>query len=313
MNRFSLPVLLGCTAISFAAGFGIAWQILPTTQPDLGVAAIPEPGAAPMAGGIAHNPWSKAAGAPSTGARSAYESAGQAPHPVTDEEQKLRDQAMADPAALRKLIQRYEAENNPAARESLRSIISSVDKPEAVAFVTRLAGSNDPARRQEAYEMLQNAPESAQVRGVLKQALASEQNPAALVQAINALKPAATDPSESDAIVGQLRGLSQHADPTVRGQSLLQLAQWDKTGSGQDRYAQALSDPAPQVRQAAIFAIAQSGVRSDAVKAGLMSMITSPSESREVKGSALQALERFALSKEEFVSYSQVRSQIGGG
>jgi hypothetical protein len=309
VNRFSLTVLLACTAFSFAAGFGLAWQMQPPPSADTTLAAAPSQ-PEPQSSSLSQNPFGKTAAPSAATQRSGYE--GPAAVAANPDEEKLRELAQSDPAALRSLMQRYESETDPAKRDALKGLISTVNKPEVLAFVTRLATSNDAARRQEGFQMLQSAPDSPQVRNVVKQALATEQTPAVLVQAISALKPAAVDPAESDAIVGQLRGLTQHADPAVRSQSILQLGQWDKNGAGQDRYTQALSDPAPEVRQAAIFAIAQSGVRSDSVKAGLMGVINSPSESRQVKGSALQALERFSLSKEEFASFSQVRSQIGG-
>jgi HEAT repeat protein len=92
----------------------------------------------------------------------------------------------------------------------------------------------------------------------------------------------------------------------------MQLGQWDKKGEGEDRLSQALTDRALEVRQAAIFAIAQTGVRSDAVKAALMGLINNPQESKDVRGSALQALERFSLSKDEYASFAQARAQMQG-
>jgi hypothetical protein len=311
MSKFSLPVLLTCTAFSFAGGFGIAWQMYGSERaPDVAIAAGAAAASDQQATGVNQNPWSKGSAVTPGGQYSAISQPSARDNSTVDEE-KLRQLAQSDPTVLRNLIQSYDSEPDQGKRETLKAIISSVDKPEVLAFMTRLATSNDVGRRQEGFALLQNAPDSPQVRSVLKQALANEQTPAVLVQAILALKPAAVDPAEADAIVGQLRGLTQHADPAVRSQSMLQLGQWDKNGVGQDRYAQGLSDPAPQVRQAAIFAIAQSGVRSDSVKAGLIGVINSPNESREVKGSALQALERFSLSKEEFTSFSQARAHLG--
>lgn len=237
------------------------------------------------------------------------------PEPALDSaaqvEQKLRESAQADPKVLRQLIARYDATTNPSEREALRAILGTLDKPEALAFFARLATSSSVAERQEAYALLQYAPNTPQTRSLLRQALTTEQTPSALVQAIAALRPTAVDPVEASAITGQLRSLNQHTDAAVRSSSLLQLAQWDSTGAGQDRYAQALSDPAPQVRQAAIFAIAQSGLRSETLKTGLFGVLSSSSESRELKGSALQALERFALSQEEFAKLSQARAEHG--
>ncbi len=224
----------------------------------------------------------------------------------------MRERAEADPAFLRSLIQRYETERKPEVRDMIKSVLASVQKPEALAFFTRLANSSDPAQRKEGYAMLQQmAPDSAEMRNLLKQALSSEQSPELLAQAVAALRPAAVDPAESEAILAQLGSLAQHADPAVRSQSVLQLAQWDKTGASQGRLATALADPSPDVRQAAIFAIAQSGARSEALKSALMGIISNGSESKEVKGSALQVLERFPLNKEEYTRYMQARAQAG--
>ncbi len=231
---------------------------------------------------------------------------------ATTEEQKLLELAQSGPAALSRLIQRYGTENNLHAKDMLKSVLSSVQKPEVFALSAQLATSTDAARRREGFELLQHAStEPAGVRNMVKQALAHEQSPEVLVQALVALKSAVVEPAESGAIVSQLDGLTQHADPTVRSQSVLQLAQWDKSGSAVARVSQALADPALEVRTAAVSALAQSGMRSDQVKAALLSMINNANENRDLKDSALQALERFALSREEYAHYVQARSRTG--
>ncbi len=98
----------------------------------------------------------------------------------------------------------------------------------------------------------------------------------------------------------------------MRSLSLLQLAQWDKVGASHQLWTQALADAAPQVRQAAVFAMAQSGTRSDEAKSALLDVAHNANESREVRGSALQALEGFTLSSEEAAKFNQVRSQVLG-
>lgn len=308
--KISIPVLFGSSGISFALGFALAWQTLSG-------GVLPAPAAqaaqsAPAAAGANQvaDLWN-GRGAPDAAAR----------HPAFDkplslaagdEEQKMRERAEADPGFLRNLIQRYETERKPEMREIIKSVLATVQKPEALAFFTRLANSGDPAQRKEGYAMLQQmAPDSPEMRNLLKQALASEQSPELLAQAVAALRPGAVDPAESEAILAQLGTLAQHADPAVRGQSVLQLAQWDKTGASQGRLAQAMNDPVAEVRQAAIFAVAQSGARSDALKSALMGIIGNGAESKAVKGSALQVLERFALSKDEYARYTQARAQAG--
>jgi hypothetical protein len=304
-------MVFGCSGISFALGFGLAWQTLPTNVPSAPSATQAAPAASGSANQIA-DLWNgrstPVAAAPAHPAIDAARIAA----PVSDEEQKMRERAQTDSAYLRTLIQRYESERKPEMRDMIRSVLATVQKPEALAFFTRLANSSDPNQRKEGYAMLQQmGPDSPEMRNLLKQALASEQSPELLAQAIAALRPGAVDPAESEAILAQLGNLAQHADPAVRSQSVLQLAQWDKTGASQNRLAQALNDPAPEVRQAAIFAVAQSGARSDALKSALLGIVANGGESKAVKGSALQVLERFSLSKEEYARYMQARTQAG--
>ncbi|MGZ3253474.1 MAG: HEAT repeat domain-containing protein [Burkholderiaceae bacterium] len=233
--------------------------------------------------------------------------------PGDDAQDKLRKLAQSDPDVMKNLMGRYAREIDPNAKELLRSVLSTIEKPEILEFSKQLATSGDAAQRKDGLAMLQNlSTDSQEVRNILKQTLATEQTPSVIVQALAALKPATVDPAESEAIVAQLKGLTQNADPTVRGQSVLQLAQWDKTGAAQNTLSQALTDQAPEVRQAAIFAVAQSGTQSDSAKTALMNMISNVNESKDVRGSALQVLERFKLSKDEMAKFTQVRSEVLG-
>jgi hypothetical protein len=43
-----------------------------------------------------------------------------------------------------------------------------------------------------------------------------------------------------------------------------------------------------------------------------MGMVNNAEESKDLRGSALQALERFSLSKEEYASFAQARQQMRG-
>ncbi len=43
-----------------------------------------------------------------------------------------------------------------------------------------------------------------------------------------------------------------------------------------------------------------------------MGLVNNLQESRDVRGSALQALERFSLSKAEYASFAQARAQLKG-
>lgn len=312
MKTFSMPVFMSSLSVSFALGFILALKVVDVETPEPSAAASRTPVPLPASGNQVADLWNHTGTQAAPAQPYAAPQPAQPSAPVSLDEQHLREMAQKDPIYLRNLIQRYEAEHKPEVKEMIKSVLASIPKPEVLAFFTRLANSSNPVQRKEGYAMLQQmAPDSAEMRNLLVQALTTEQSPENLVQAVAALQPAAVDPREANAIISQLGILAQHADPAVRSQSILQLAQWDKTGASHNRLTQALADPAQEVRQAAIFAIAQSGVRNDDVKLALLNVINSASESRATKGSALQVLERFQLSKDEYDRYMQMRAQSG--
>jgi hypothetical protein len=230
-----------------------------------------------------------------------------------DAEDALRRLVQGDPAARRKLLARYESAQTPQQRALLKTILSTVQTPDVMFFANRLAGSSNPLERKMGFEMLHSlAPDAPETRALVRRTLATDQSPEVLAQALATLQSGAADPEEAAQMVTQLNSLSQHADPAVRSASIHQLGQWDKSGESEERLSQALADSAPEVRQAAIFAIAQAGVRTPAAKAALLALVNNPLESRDVRGSAMQVLERFALSKEEYAAIAPVRAQMGG-
>lgn len=325
MDKMTSRGLIASVGASFALGFGVAWYLKPASAPvpDVAVAAQAASGSAAAGAAGFGDAWTqpapaRASLAPPAGNRGVDELWTQALLPQGqqaagyDAEDRLRKLAQTDPTALRKLLSRYDSDKTPQARDLLKSILSTVQTPEVIAFSARLAGSMNAAERKYGLELLQGlAPDSPETRSLVRRTLASEQSPDVLVQALATLQSSAVDPEESDQIVAQLKTLAQHADPAVRSQSIAQLGQWDKSGQGADRLLQALADPAPQVRQAAVFAIAQNGVKSDSVKTALIGLVNNSQESKDIRGSAIQVLERFSLSKEEYANFARARAANG--
>lgn len=307
------------TGISFVLGFGLAWAIWSPAPPEAALVTAAAP-TLPRAAGMGQlaGLWNNGeADLATTPALSLDERWSQRKLGKDSDQSRmeliesLREKAQFDRAGLRSLIERFDRERDPKDRQLLKAVLSSIQSPDVLALSSRLATSADPAQRQDAFDILKqlssNAPE---VRQLLKQAMATEQSPAVLSQAIAALTPSVVAASEGEAIVGQLTSLAQHADPAVRSQSVLQLGQWDRSAQAEGRLQQALADQAPEVRQAAVTAIAEAGIRSDSMKSALIEILRNGSESPQVKDGALHALERFSLSKEEFALYSQARVDV---
>lgn len=321
MDTSALRKSMVTVAVSFAAGFGVHWYI---QGPEAAVSAAATPAPAPTAPlkqfGDAWSPLPAAAPVAALRKDASVDelwSRALAPQGTQDTgydaEDRLRQLAQSNPVALRSLLQRYDSAPTPQARALLKSVLATVQAPDVVAFSNRLANSSNTADRKYGFELLQNlAPDAPETRSLVRHALANEQSPEVLVQALDALRPGAVDPDETALVVTQLKSLVQHADPAVRSQSITQLGQWDKKGEGADSLSLALADRAPEVRSAAVFAIAQTGVRSDAVKAALMGLVNNAQENKDVRGSAMQVLERFSLSKEDLASFAQARTQMRG-
>ena len=248
MDKITSRGLIASVGASFALGFGMAWFLKPAAAPapELAVAAqAPAGGAAAGPAGFG-DAWGQPAPArpsppPPAGNLGVDELWIQALLPQGqqaagyDAEDRLRKLAQSDPTALRKLLSRYDSDKTPQARDLLKSILSTVQTPEVIAFSSRLAASMNVAERKYGLELLQGlAPDSPETRSLVRRTLASEQSPDVLVQALATLQSSAVDPEESDQIVAQLKTLSQHADPAVRSQSISQLGQWDKSGQGAD-------------------------------------------------------------------------------
>jgi len=242
---------------------------------------------------------------------------------VDDPRQKLRKLAQHDPAVMKQLMQSYDKEFNSQIRQLIVSLLSGIERPEVLAFSGRLASSSDVAQRRDGFNMLQNLRgDSPEVRSIILQGMSGDKTPEAIMLALAALKPPASAENatsqtnvqapDAAAIVAQLQKLSRNADPDIRRQSILQLAEWDKADSSREQWAQALADQSPQVRQAAVTAVAQSGTQADTVKAALLGMASNPNESKDVRGNALQVLERFTLSKDEAANFSELRAQVLG-
>jgi hypothetical protein len=213
---------------------------------------------------------------------------------------EMYTKARTDPVSRKELFERYREAPEGEAKQMLRSMLINLNTPDAVAFFTELAASTDAAQRRDGFEVLRvTGPKRPEVREVAMQALAIEQDPTILSNAIGALHPAVATPAENAAVLKQLREFSRHTDPAVRAQSIRGLAGWDKSGESVPVLRQALSDRAEEVRGAAVVGIIENRVRTDDLKQELMRIAHDRAETAGLRMNAVIALERFELSGEE--------------
>jgi hypothetical protein len=161
-------------------------------------------------------------GSPSEGTREAFEG--------------LVALAKSDRKALDELLRMFEDHPDPDTKALLQSLLSQIGGPTVLDYSMRLAGSTDPAARRDGFDLLHRQPaQSPEIRDVLKRALTKETDPIALANAVSALQATAVPPNEAKEVVAMVRGLADHADPMVRRQSIMTLAQWDGSGDSSAR------------------------------------------------------------------------------
>lgn len=226
-------------------------------------------------------------------------------HRDTDLE-SLRKRAQEDPAYLRELLRRFAAEQQADTRGALLAVLSGVPHAEVLRTGKALAGSADPRLRKAGLELLTAFPLSEpEVRQLLTGQLGSETDPAMLKQLLGMLTPSTMPTEDAAPVVERLSALSQHPDPGVRSQSVLQLAQWDRGGDSEAMLHRAILDAAPEVRRAAMAGMVSAHVRSDRLKDALLEIASNPQSSAADRGAAVFALQEFPLSRAEYGLYQQ--------
>jgi hypothetical protein len=225
---------------------------------------------------------------------------------VGDDLDRESARALRDPAYLRSLMAQYASETDLDSRGALLAVLQSAANDEVLRFALALADSPNLATRRDGLALLQAySLDIAEVRDLLTRQIANENDPAMLRQLVEMLTPAVIPTEDVAPMLEQLTQLRQHPNPDVRAASVLQSAQWDKGGDIETFLHQAILDPAPQVRQAAIAGVTSSSARSDRLKDALLDIVGNPLSGDEERLSAIFALQSFALDRSEYAIYRQ--------
>lgn len=220
--------------------------------------------------------------------------------PLADHAEALA-RARAEPAYLRQLIDRYAEQTDPQQRHALIALLQRVGNDEVMRFGMQLAKGSDPAERKDGLRLLQAFPlDRAPVRALLTEQLRSESDPVMQTQLLQMLTPTVMPVEDAAPLVAELTRLRDSADPDVRAASVLQTPQWDRQTDMEPLLHAVLSDPATQVRQAAIAGIAANRLRSPRLKDGLLGIALDPAVPPQERAAAVFALQEFALSRAEY-------------
>ncbi|MBT2752542.1 MULTISPECIES: HEAT repeat domain-containing protein [unclassified Lysobacter] len=224
--------------------------------------------------------------------------------------QSLRERASRDPAFLQNLLQRFRNETEPAARGELLSLLNAVSGDDVLRFALSLAASTRAQDERDGLDLLRAySIDRAEVRQAVLSKLEQDGDPQRTAELVGMLTPT-TMPSEDAApVVAQLSALTRHADPAVRAEAVLQLAQWDDGAQAEDVLHRALLDASPQVRGKAIAGVQSSHLRSDRLKEALLDIAADPASSPADRGAAAFALQDFRLNRAEYGIWRRAQIQ----
>jgi hypothetical protein len=313
MKTLSLPRVLLASAACATLGFGLAelWR------GDAGAALPAAARAASFAGvsGSSALPPSPNTGDLDEDAATLWQVAQLASDPATQGEALNRLGALISESrhVFREMILRYDPQADSQTRELLRSLLvgDAQHRTEVTEFSLQLAASTDPQRRRDGFAML--ADLRADIAPALKlaaRALDNEHDPAVVRQAAAIVGQAAIAPAEAQALRPRLLELAGNEDASLRATGLYTLARLDKIGGAEPQLVQALADPAPEVRQAALAAMQANATRSEALKQALWTLLESNAELPALRRSAAQGIERYPLEQAEYLRLKQAESRL---
>lgn len=232
------------------------------------------------------------------------------PHAPAADFQSQRERASRDPAFLQSLLQRYRAAGDPAVRGELLALLTAVGGEDVLRFALSLSASTRPEDERDALALLgAYSLERGEVRQALLDKLQRGGDPQRTAALVAMLVPATLPSEDAAPVIAQLEALAAHADPEVRAQAVLQLAQWDDGARTEDALHRAILDPSPQVRAKAIAGVQGAGLRSDRIKDALLAIAADPRSSAADRGAAAFALQSFRLNRAEYGIWRRAQAQ----
>jgi hypothetical protein len=222
-------------------------------------------------------------------------------------------QALAsDTTLFSAIVEDYGRTEERRFRATLRELIAASARPDVLRAGTELTHEARGLQRGAGFELLARLRPTPESYAIAMQAVAEDTDPTALAGALIALRSPGL-PSNADArqLLPRFIALAHHPDALVRAHAIQQLSDWDKTGEQATPIVlDALSDPDRLIREAAVGAVMIGGLRSEGLKGALLHTAGNPGEDPMLRGSALQALERFALTDAEQAQYRAGRGEL---
>ena len=211
--------------------------------------------------------------------------------------QQLKD----NPALLQQLMDEFRQEIDPARKRWLADVLGEVGDEQVTLLASELIFSGDADSRSLGLNLLQDIqPGNAQARDIVSSMLATEVEPAVLVDTLTALaRPGDVDDQSRANLADQVAWLTTHQDDTVRGISLDILSRWSNDARYTDVLLTGMDDPSERVRSAAAYALVNHEDKSPAVVERLFTTVATEDETSGVKRAAILALNSMPLTPDQ--------------
>lgn len=142
-----------------------------------------------------------------------------------------------------------------------------------------------------------------QVRDTFLTYLASTRDPSRREEVISTITPTPLSTEQLAPLLAQIQSLREANDPRIRAAGLVHLAQWDRGATIERPLREGLDDADPDVVRAAITAVSISNARSDELKQTLLLLASDSPPGSELRDAAVTALRDFSLDAREFAIY----------
>lgn len=220
----------------------------------------------------------------------------------------LVNRLRADSQLLQQLIDQFRQESNPLRLSQLARLLGEVGGPDVTLSASELIFSGDVQSRSLGLELLQRVqPGSSDARDIVSGLLATEVDPDVLVGTLTTLaSPGEVEDVARANLSEQVAYLTEHDDAAVRAISLNILSRWTTDSRYTSVLIGGLDDPAPTVRESAVYALVGYGNDSQDVMDSLFTVVGNNQENEPVRRGAILALRGMALSDAQRVHIAAV-------
>ena len=217
-----------------------------------------------------------------------------------------------DPVLLSDLLNELRAETDPARLKRLAALLGDSGHADVLPVAEELIYSSNPDTREAGLDLLSRvAPKNPEAYDIANAILGSEADADVLVSTMNVLAlPRNATPESRATSITQVMPLANHESAAVRRHSVSILVRLTNDQSLSPVLSNALHDPDPAVREAAVYAYATYPYQTAEAVQRLVDLVADPNEERGVRNGAILALNNMSPDEATQAVISTAKKQM---